>query len=259
MSNLYEMLGVDKSATENEIRQAIALHHSAKTIDKNIIEDAKKILLNKSKRRKYDDALSKGVTPKTRMRFVKRLFLWVFGIFFGVVFVTSALNKQSDYEARQQVSADKESQPQTQEVKTNWYYSSSKDEMRNEEINHAGILSNNKHDFNFPYNGGSRLSINLRHKENNNDIFFDVTKGQIPCLTGCTAKVKFDDKPIQNIQLVGTNDGTTTTVFISGGKSVLSFSRNLKSSKKVTIELLFFHEGERQFTFDTSGLDWKHF
>lgn len=52
--DLYAMLGVAHDADVNAIRQAIALHHSAGTVEAQYLEAAKKVLLNAENRAKYD-------------------------------------------------------------------------------------------------------------------------------------------------------------------------------------------------------------
>ena len=55
--DLYAMLGVARDADINAIRQAIALHHNAGTVEPHYIEAAKKVLLNAAARQKYDAKL----------------------------------------------------------------------------------------------------------------------------------------------------------------------------------------------------------
>ena len=55
--DLYAMLGVAPDADINAIRQAIALHHNAGTVEPHYIEAAKNVLLNAAAREKYDAKL----------------------------------------------------------------------------------------------------------------------------------------------------------------------------------------------------------
>ena len=41
--------------------------------------------------------------------------------------------------------------------------------------------SHNTVNFDFPYNGGSRLSMHIREKENNVDVYFTISNGQFVC------------------------------------------------------------------------------
>ncbi len=58
MVNLYELIGLSMSASENQIRQHIMQHHAAGTLDDEHLEEAKKWLLNSSNREQYDQKLT---------------------------------------------------------------------------------------------------------------------------------------------------------------------------------------------------------
>lgn len=144
-------------------------------------------------------------------------------------------------------------------VNSKWRYNEDTDQMRNTKSYWAMLTSENSVDFDFPYNGGSTLRMELRKSAKyGNDIYFTISKGQFSCgYDGCHAIIKFDDSKPQKISLVGAADGDMTTLFLSGKASNLA--AKIKKSKTMMIELHFFQEGSRQFLFQTEGLQWKHF
>ncbi|WP_273620676.1 hypothetical protein [Neisseria subflava] len=143
---------------------------------------------------------------------------------------------------------------------SNWNYGENKDEMRNQTSHWASIQSENTTEFDFPYNGGSKLEITIRkNPEYGNDLIIGISKGQFTCGLGCKMKVKFDDGDIQTFNMVGSDSGNHDIIFINGSKSVTNFTKNLKKSKKAIIEVEFFQAGARQFKFDVSGLKWEYF
>lgn len=143
---------------------------------------------------------------------------------------------------------------------SNWTYGEKKDEMRDGTTYFAELSSENKVDFDFPYNGGSSLSITLRQDpQYGKDVIVGISKGQMSCFSGCTIKVKFDDGAIQTFSMAGADSGSSDIIFVSGSKSIVNFAGQLKKAKKVIVELSFFQTGPKQFTFKTEGLNWKHF
>lgn len=53
--------------------------------------------------------------------------------------------------------------------------------MRNIESKFASTVSINTIDFDFPYNGGSKLILTLRKRGSEVDVMVSITKGQILC------------------------------------------------------------------------------
>lgn len=141
-----------------------------------------------------------------------------------------------------------------------WNYSESKDEMRGETIKFAFNTSQNKADFDFPYAGGSNLHMALRKVEKGNtDVILKISKGQFTCNSydGCSATVKFDNLPIKEINLIESDNHSPDTLFIKTNKDANWFVAELKKNKVVTVELLFFQEGRRQFNFNVEDLNWQ--
>jgi len=139
---------------------------------------------------------------------------------------------------------------------SNWSYSESRDDMRNRTDKFAEVVSDNEQAFDFPYNGGSHVTLRLqKFRSNNTDAIFQVDKGQFVChsYSGGQIAVKFDNGPIRKFGCNDPNDGDTSVIFVEPPGSFLAA---LKRSSTVTLEAEFYQEGVRQFTFKTKGLKW---
>jgi hypothetical protein len=146
---------------------------------------------------------------------------------------------------------------QKSEDTSKWTYSDSKDEMRGTTTRYASVDSENKLEFNFPYNGGATATLGLRQTPKSGlDIYVEVTKGQFLChsFMNTHVSVKFDNGPIQRFSCTDTSDGRSTMIFI---RSEGRFLAALRHAKKTVIEAEFYQAGEQQMIFDTAGLNWK--
>jgi len=176
-----------------------------------------------------------------------------------------AKNNEADILAKETQAAAEEleearSQISQIESVNSWEYEESKDEMRGTKSKFAYLKSDNRINFDFPYDGGSFLQITLRKNDTNpSDVMFAISKGQFNCNTiteSCFAAVKFDNGPIQNIELAGSADHSSEVMFISHQNEVNKFIAELKNSKNLIIELPFYREGNKQFKFKLSELNW---
>lgn len=142
-----------------------------------------------------------------------------------------------------------------------WRYKETKDEMRNKTSYFASKTSDNTIELSFPYQGGSSITLMLRkHSEYGNDVMFTLSKGQFSCrIDGCNISVKFDDGNIEKYAVSEAESGSNDVLFLSGRKSMNKFMGKLKSAKKMVVEFPIYDYGRAQFTFDTQGLEWKHF
>ncbi|EOR08666.1 hypothetical protein F896_01192 [Acinetobacter genomosp. 15BJ] len=144
---------------------------------------------------------------------------------------------------------------------TSWRYEESKDEMRNISLKFAGLESNNTVEFEFPYNGGSKLTIALRKNSqtpNSDGVGFLIDKGQFFCasMDGCTGSIKFGNGSIEKINLKMSDDQNSKILYMSNEEQIKSFIQKLKKGENLIVELPFFQTGDRQFSFDSTGLDW---
>ncbi|WP_168389463.1 MULTISPECIES: hypothetical protein [Acinetobacter] len=179
-------------------------------------------------------------------------------IFAGLVLLAILIgilgdNKTSQGQVGQNPTQAAEQPPQTQ----NWQYNTSKDEMRGIESKFAATVSTNTVNFDFPYNGGSKLGLTLRKRGSEIDVMISVTKGQFLCgIRSCEAAFKFDDGTVQSITMVEPDSHSPDLLFVAYDKTENKIINQLKSSKKLIIEVPFYQEGTKQFTFDVSGLEW---
>lgn len=140
----------------------------------------------------------------------------------------------------------------------NWQYEASKDEMRGIESRFATTVSTNTVDFDFPYNGGSKLILALRKRGSEVDVMVSITKGQILCgIQNCEAAFKFDDGAVQSITMSEPDSHASDLLFVAYDKTESKIISQLKNSKKLVIEVPFYQQGKKQFTFDVSGLEWN--
>lgn len=141
-----------------------------------------------------------------------------------------------------------------------WKYEQDKDDLRNATTYMAVLTSNNAIDFGFPYNGSSMDLALRKDPKYGNDVIFSVNGQFNSCIIdGCKITVKFDDGKLESYRMVGSNGGDSSMLFIESSKATKTFVDKLKKSKKLIVEGNFYNYGKGQFTFDTQGLEWKHF
>lgn len=143
--------------------------------------------------------------------------------------------------------------PAVQAPQPQWSYSRTRDEVRNGEVVTARIRSTNSTNLDFPY-GNVHLNITVRrHPEWGLDVIFAVDEGQILCrIRDCSGTINFDGDP-ERLSLNESADNDSSVVFAQYPDAVL---RKLRDSRRVIVELPFFRNGNRQFTFETTGLQW---
>lgn len=135
-----------------------------------------------------------------------------------------------------------------------WSYDTVGDEVRGKPVEFASLTSENSVDFGPPYGGGSTLIMIVRkHPEYGQDVAFTISKGQFVCsFEGCTGTINYGRGPVR-LRLKESADYNPKTLFASDGLGVIN---KLKSAQKVVVELPFYQEGDRQFTYNTAGFAW---
>lgn len=133
------------------------------------------------------------------------------------------------------------------------------DEMTDTETVRKSLTSDNEHEFEFPYNGGSSLTINVRNMKNSTDVYLSLDNGQIIGneFDGSNyVNIRFDDNKPQKFYFVGSADYSTDVVFLKKAKT---FIDNAKTAKTIRIELPVFQEGRPLYTFTVDvPLEWNN-
>lgn len=138
-----------------------------------------------------------------------------------------------------------------------WSYSESIDSVSGKSLSSAIIKSDNQFELEFPYNGGTIGTLQIRqHPRFGKDVIFYVNKGQILCSSydGCYVTIKFDDKPAYKVKATEPADHSSDTLFLNGYAGLL---KNIKSSKKMIVEVTFYQSGNKAFEFNIENLKWN--
>jgi len=136
-----------------------------------------------------------------------------------------------------------------------WDYSSRVDQMRNQAITYASLVSDTILYFDFPYDGGTTFTLTLRKSGDNTDVMLIASKGQFTCFDSSEDRVqmKFDEGEVLHYSCGRSADGSSNVIFLGPEDMIL---RKLKASHHLTIEAQFYQEGSRQIDFSTEGLRW---
>lgn len=139
----------------------------------------------------------------------------------------------------------------TTEVNT-WVKDSTVNDMGEKNVFYT-VEANDKVNFNFPYQGGSTGTLLVRTKNGQKSAMFTIDKGQIDTdYDGTYIRVKFDDEAPVKWLMAESSTGNSDVLFFENENKLIS---KLKTSKKVVLEIPFFQNGNKQFTFNTSGLE----
>lgn len=152
-----------------------------------------------------------------------------------------------------------ESKGKIEKDKTTWRYSEVEDEMSDKPIYFAYIESLNKEDFEFPYEGGSKLIFVIRESpEYGHDMYIKISKGQFNTnFDGEKIQMRFDDEEAFTVKCLESNDMSGDQLYLRSS----DFDKILKlilNSKTMKIKADFFGEGSKTFKFNIEGLEWKH-
>lgn len=136
-----------------------------------------------------------------------------------------------------------------------WRYWSNQDPMTGKTVLGAEVLSNNTHNFDFPYAGAQHATLTLRrHPRHGNDVFLQIEKGQLQCnsYSGCNVLVRFGDSPPKTYRAIGPTDNSSETIFIEG---FADFQKRMQAVDTVRIQADVFKQGTPTWEFDVSGFD----
>ena len=185
---------------------------------------------------------------------MKKTLLYVVGGFFALgILVAMCDSEETSKDASEDSiaveSKDAEKETANSSQKT-WKISTSKDEMRGSTDTFASIESDNEVEFEFPYHGGSTLSIVVRESQKfGTDVYLLISDGQFigNAFDGSNyVTIKFEDGPLQKYYFDDAADGSTNVIFLRKEKELIA---KFKTAKKIMIEAPFFDSGSKQFTF----------
>lgn len=160
-----------------------------------------------------------------------------------------SVDASSDKEVTNVTDADKEYAKQLEEDNSpyKWQYSSYEDEMTSEKTMVATIQSTDVAQFEFPYNGGSTFTLNIRTKGKKVDAWVQISKGQIVTdFSNPIIVFRADDNDAVNYGVSESSDYDPTIRFINNPTSLIAALKNCTSFK---IQCPFFNEGSHVFRF----------
>ena len=131
-----------------------------------------------------------------------------------------------------------------------WNYFTDTDEMNDSKSRFASLVSDNTVNFDFPYQGGSSLSLIVRYmKKYGTDVYIKISSGQFICneYQGTNnVRVRFDDAAPIKFSTNEPSDGSSDMLFLNNAKKFIKLA---KQAKTIKIEAPFYQEGNRIFTF----------
>lgn len=139
-----------------------------------------------------------------------------------------------------------------------WQYSDSEDEMTGKKTHVARVLSQESHELGFPYQGGTWANLTVRnHPRHGTDVLVGINAGQLHCnaFSGCKILVRFDNGEPMKFSASPPADYSHKALFVS---PAARFIKALRGSNTMRMELPFFQQGTRMFTFQTSEFIWAH-
>lgn len=144
-------------------------------------------------------------------------------------------------------------------TKKTWSTATETDEMRGTTDIWTYIISDNEVNFDFPYNGGSRLRIDVRYmKKYGTDVMLTISKGQFSGseYNGTNyVTFKFDDGDLKKYYFNTASDGSADCIFLQKKTELIS---KLKKAKTIMIEAPFYDSGNKVFKFNVDEpLTWE--
>jgi low affinity Fe/Cu permease len=131
-----------------------------------------------------------------------------------------------------------------------WTERTSKDEMTDETNVWMSLLSDNEYEFDFPYNGGSKLQIDVRYrKQDGTQVILTLSKGQLQTTgfdNGHKVVVRFDEDAPMSFTTSEPSDYSTSYLFLNNPRK---FINRAKTAKKIKIQVPVYDEGQPVFEF----------
>ena len=142
-------------------------------------------------------------------------------------------------------------------VKGKWEYRNYEDKASGKTAFKASLLSENKINLSFPYQGSQNGTLSVRnHPRWGKNIYLKIEQGQILSIDGYSFDnkyflVRFDDGDVKKWNYVGSSDQSSDIIFISNEKK---FLKQLTAASKIYITINLYQDGQYTFVFDPKGL-----
>lgn len=231
-------------------------------------------VIEKKKEDDFEEKIETKITnnePKPEVDTTKRNFviaLIIFVVIFFMVMIciktnsmkpnnNSGYNSDSDSVYVDAVDTSTSDAQANQNVPKGWIFNNSEDEMRNTTDVWASLESDNMVNFDFPYDGGSTLTITVRYMRKS-DVLLKISSGQFigNDITGDNyVTVKFNNGSPKRYYFNEPSDGSTDCIFINKKSNFIS---NLRKAKVIMIEAPFYNAGDQVFQFHVDKpLNWR--
>lgn len=138
------------------------------------------------------------------------------------------------------------------EMRNHWHVNTSTDAMTDKSINVATLISQNEVLFDFPYDGGSRMVMNIREKDGKLDIYFKITKGQFVCseYQGTNnVTIRFGDAEAKQYTTSESATNDSDILFIKNTSAAKEIYNKCLTETEFKVKANFFSEGSRVFNF----------
>ena len=138
------------------------------------------------------------------------------------------------------------------EMKNNWHVNTSTDSMTDKSVVVANVRSQNDVVFDFPYEGGSFLVMNIRKRDGKMDVYFKISKGQFVCseYQGTNnVMIRFDDNEAKNYITVESSTHDSDILFIKNQSAIKEIYTKCLSASTIKVKANFYSEGSRIFEF----------
>lgn len=145
-------------------------------------------------------------------------------------------------------------------AKSEWKETSSKDEMTDATNVWMTLKSDNSFEFDYPYNGGTRLKIEVRYrKQDGNQVILSVNKGQLMESTSYQRNevvVRFDEDEPMHFTTNEPADHSSNMLFLNNPRR---FINRAKNAHKILIQVPTFENGQPIFSFEPAEpLKWEY-
>lgn len=190
---------------------------------------------------------------------MKKGCLWAVGVFFFLTFLGFILSDEDESTTTESTAESTQGTVKKKKNQKTWDVYTYVDEMTDKKTVTKSLVSDNSHEFEFPYSGGSSLTLKVRYMDNSNDVILKLEQGQIIGneFDGSNyVNVRFDNDKPQKFFFVGSADYSTDIAFLKRAKL---FIERAKTAKTIKIDLPVFQEGRPLYTFTVDvPLEWEY-